>query len=113
MVKMKKYVVELIDGYFVMMARIDLLCKTAVNAMLVVERSKTDPKYKGKKGTGFSPVGKGSHKEYKQYDKDGNFIQRAEGDRDVTEEREMTPRQKIKAGTQDIKQAMRKQRFHL
>ncbi len=110
MVKMKKYIVGLIDGYFIMMARIDNLMKVCLTAMLVVEREKTDKNYKKQGGgTGFKADAKRTNDQYKQYDEEGNKIQQNEGD---TVEKEQTPKQRLKESTNDIRNAMRKQRFN-
>lgn len=109
MVKMKKYVANMIKFYFVMMCRIDRLCKTAVVALLYVERSKVDKRFLGRQGTGLDRVRGNQYGQYRQYDEPtGVDITRGQ---DYEEEPQLTPRQQIKKGTNEIRQSMKRQLF--
>ena len=61
-VKQKNYISDLISSYFIMMTRIDNLCKIAITSLLHVETDHKDESYK----TGFKGDSLKSHKEYQQ-----------------------------------------------
>lgn len=61
-VKQKGYISDLIQSYFIMMTRIDNLCKIALTSLLHVETEHKDESYK----TGFKGDSLKSHKEYQQ-----------------------------------------------
>lgn len=60
----KSYIADLIQSYFVMMTRIDNLCKQCVVSMLHQETMHTDERY----NKGFKADSVKAHKEYKQYE---------------------------------------------
>lgn len=66
LVKQKNYIADLIQSYFIMMTRIDNLCKIAVTSLLHVETDHKDESYK----TGFKADKLDSHKKYQQNDAD-------------------------------------------
>ena len=62
MANIKSYIVDLVNGYFIMMMRIDNLCKECVTSLLNVERFRKDERYK----TGFDADKKNDNNQYKQ-----------------------------------------------
>lgn len=99
-VKMKDYIVDLVNGYFIMMIRIDNLCKQCVTSMLQVERLKKDDRY----NTGYKGDKEKTNKGYQQ--KEDNYKtkeQRYEEKKEVYAER----RENLRNRLEGIRKAMR------
>ncbi|MGL4949641.1 MAG: hypothetical protein ACRC5M_04605 [Anaeroplasmataceae bacterium] len=104
--EMKKYVAELIESYFVMMTRIDNLCKICLTALLQTERNAKDGGFK----TGFDADKKKSNKEYKQVDEETEGL-KTEGEKEDAKLEDSEKRKAIKKHSETIKKAMRSSRW--
>lgn len=62
MLKVKGYILDLIESYFIMMTRIDNLCKECLVSMLQTETMHRDERYQ----TGHKATNLNAHKEYQQ-----------------------------------------------
>jgi hypothetical protein len=112
MVGLKGYIQELIGGYFVMMVRIDNLCKECVTALLYTERSHSDERFQNKSGTGFKSVGRNQHNEYKQTESeayDDRKAQQLQND----EESKINFKRNMAVAKNDIRATMRRNFIHL
>jgi len=98
--KTKSYIADLVNGYFIMMFRIDNLCKECVTSMLMVERYRKDDKYK----TGFKADNKNSNNQYKQKD-EGEFKNKAMKE-DERSEKYSEMRESMRSKIDEIKKAM-------
>ncbi|MBR1818301.1 MAG: hypothetical protein IJ772_05560 [Bacilli bacterium] len=104
-VKMKSYITDLVNGYFIMMIRIDNLCKECVTSMLQVERLKKDDRY----NTGFKGDKDTSNKKYQQKD-DGEYKTKAQRAQEKKEQRQSEyteRREQLRERLEGIRRAMR------
>jgi hypothetical protein len=106
MVHTKSYISDLINGYFIMMMRIDNLCKECVTSLLNVERFKKDSRYK----TGFNADKKNDNNEYKQAKNEKEYKNEATKEQEREEQRSKAYADKKAAMRQridDLRAAMR------
>lgn len=102
--KMKNYMLELTDAYFIMMMRIDNLCKECVTSMLEVERMKKDERY----NTGFKGTSLKQHKEYKQTEDNEKTKGEQESEKMEAEQNSPSSRAQLQERVNAIKEAMRR-----